>query len=379
MKKLSREAKSGADRRTWARWRSLATAALSLLTIAAVVFLVVSAFSGSPNNVLLQAQENPTLEIQAPLKPAPLKQDTLKAAPAAPAVKEAPAPGTVGTVGALGAADPSLRVATWNVRDCAAMDAASNSRVALHDFVARSIKAARADIIVLEEIQSDESKGGDIALLSVALAREGWAMPFVAVVNARGEDDLAIFSRYRIADYGPVLEPAKTDPWPRPGIRASIQAGSGSLDLYGFHFKAMGDEKSERARRAQAEALGLHLLAAYGEGLTSRAIVLAGDFNTANDSDFLTKASTMSALRLADDADKSNDFLDTNYSYRQGEPTFVDSRYSSILDHVLISPTLAAGFDKKKVEVLTPSPGPGRIPTSDHNMVLVEISLPRDN
>lgn len=360
-----------------ARWRSLATAVLSLLTIAAVAFLVVSAFTGAPKTVLLQAQENPAPEIQPPSIPAPLKQDTPKAAPtepAAPAAQDAP-----GTVGTLGAADSSLRVATWNVRDCAALDAASNSRVALHDYVARSIKAARADIIVLEEIQSDESKGGDIALLSVALAREGWAMPFVAVVNARGEDDLAIFSRYRIADYGPVLEPAKTDPWPRPGIRASIQTGSSSLDLYGFHFKAMGDEKSEIARRAQAEALGLHLLAAYGEGLTSRAIVLAGDFNTANDSDFLARASTLSALRLADDADKSNDFLDANYSYRQAEPTFVDSRYSSILDHVLISPILAAGFDKKNVEVIKPSPGPGRIPTSDHNLVLVEISLPRDN
>ncbi|HWR13085.1 MAG TPA: endonuclease/exonuclease/phosphatase family protein [Rectinemataceae bacterium] len=358
-----------------ARRRSLATAVLSLLTIAAVAFLVVSAFSGDPKTVLLQAQENPSPGIQAPTippppKPAPPKQDSPKTAPTA---EEAS-----GSVGAV-AAGSSLRVATWNVRDCAALDAASNSRVALHDYVARSIKAARADIIVLEEIQSDEGKGGDIALLSVALAREGWAMPFVAVVNARGEDDLAVFSRYRIADYGPVLEPAKTDPWPRPGIRASIQTGSGSLDLYGFHFKAMGDEKSEKARRAQAEALSLHLLATYGEGLTSRAIVLAGDFNTANDSDFLAHASTMSALRLADDADKSNDFLDTNYSYRQAEPTFVDSRYSSILDHVLISPVLAAGFDRKKVEVLTPSPGPGRIPTSDHNMVLVEISPPRDN
>ncbi|PKL05703.1 MAG: hypothetical protein CVV53_08130, partial [Spirochaetae bacterium HGW-Spirochaetae-9] len=147
-------------------------------------------------------------------------------------------------------ATSSVRIATWNVRDCAASDAATGTRISLHDNVALTIKEAEADIIVLQEIQSDEAKGGDIALLSVALARAGWAMPYVAVVDTRGEDDLAIFSRYRIAEQGPVLEPGKNDPWPRSGIHASIDLGGQRVEVLGFHFKAMGDEKSEKTRRA---------------------------------------------------------------------------------------------------------------------------------
>lgn len=323
------------------RFRPFAAAALSLLTIGAVAYLATVPLSGRSGNVLLHAEP---------------------AAPVAPPISE-------------GAAGPALRVATWNVRDCAAWDAAAKERIPLHDYVARTIKDARADIVVLEEIQSDEDKGGDIALLSVALAKEGWAMPFVAVVNAKGEDDLAVFSRLKISDYGSVLEPGKTDPWPRPGIRASVEVAGTFLDVYGFHFKAMGDEKSESTRKAQARALALHLLAVYGESLPSKAIVLAGDFNTANGSDLSGEDSTIGALRLSEDDDPSNDFLDANYRYRRDEPTFVDSRYSSVLDHILISPALAAGFDESRVEVLTPASGPEKSPTSDHKVVLVEIFL----
>jgi endonuclease/exonuclease/phosphatase family metal-dependent hydrolase len=267
-------------------------------------------------------------------------------------------------------------IATWNVRDCAASDKSSGERIPLHDYVALTIKEAGVDIIVLQEIQSDDAKGGDIALLSVALARAGWAMPYVAVVDVRGEDDLAIFSRYRIAEQGPVLEPGEADPWPRSGIYASIDCGMMAIDVLGFHFKAMGDEKSERTRRAQAEALGRHLAAAYGAELATRAVVLAGDFNTANASDLGAKASTLSALRLADDNDKGNDFLATNFSFRGAEPTFVDSRYSSVLDHIFLSPALADGFDETRVKVLQPVAGSGEIPTSDHRLVRVEISPP---
>lgn len=332
--------------------REKAVAGLSFLTLAAVLALVAAAFAGGPNTVLLQAQE----------QPAPTALRPPVAAPAQSPTQTLPASGA-----------SSFIIASWNVRDCAASDKSTGERISLHDTIALTIKEARADIIVLQEIQSDDAKGGDIALLSVALARAGWAMPYVAVVDVRGEDDLAIFSRYRIAEQGPVLDPGQADPWPRSGIYASIDLGVMRLDLLGFHFKALGDEKSEKTRRAQAQALGRHLTATYGAELATKAVVLAGDFNTANASDLGAKASTLSALRLADDADKGNDFLATNFSFRGDEPTFVDSRYSSVLDHILLSPALAAGFDGSRVQVLRPSIAPGEIPTSDHRLVLVEI------
>ena len=334
------------------RLRGFASAALSVLSIAAVAYLVLAPVSGKPGEVQLQAQTKPA-PATLPAAPAAL--------PAASAIPSSPNPGL------------ALRVATWNVRDCAAWDPEKKERIALHDRVARMIKNARADIIILEEVQSDEAKGGDIALLSVALAREGWAMPYVAVVDAKGEDDLAVFSRYAIEEYRPVLEPGPGDKWPRPGIFASIDASGSILDVYGFHFKAMGDAASEKARRAQAEALGRYLVASYGRDLTSKAIVVAGDFNTANASDLAGESSTLGALRLAEDGDASNDFLDANYSFLREEPTFEDSRYSSILDHILISPLLAARFESSMVQVLSPPLEQGKIPTSDHTMVIVEI------
>ncbi len=65
-------------------------------------------------------------------------------------------------------------------------------------------------------------------------------MPYVAVVNAKGEDDLAVFSRYKIEDYRPVLEPGPSDNWPRPGIFASIEAGGARLDVYVYPLQGDG-------------------------------------------------------------------------------------------------------------------------------------------
>ncbi|HWP67818.1 MAG TPA: endonuclease/exonuclease/phosphatase family protein, partial [Rectinemataceae bacterium] len=168
------------------RFRSRAGAVLSVLTVASVALLVALAFARGPvpQSALVQAQEKPAHILPPSVAPA-----------AAPPAAAAPDNSAV------------VRLATWNVRDCAAWDDVAKTRIPLHDYVAKTIKEAQADIVVLEEIQSDESKGGDIALLSVALAREGWAMPYVAVVNPKGEDDLAIFSRYKIAGSGPVIEP----------------------------------------------------------------------------------------------------------------------------------------------------------------------------
>lgn len=336
------------------RFGRAAAAALSALTVAAVAYLAVAAASPGPKNTLLQAAEKPSPPIATPSAAPPPRETAPSAAPARPA----------------------LRVATWNVRDCAAWDAARGERIALHDYVANSIKAAAPDVIVLEEIQADGSKGGDIALLSVALARAGWAMPYVAVVDAKGEDDLAIFSRLKIEQQGPFLEPRPEDAWPRPGIFASVEAGGGKLDLYGFHFKAMGDAKSVSSRKAQAEALGDHLRAAYGAWLPKASIVVAGDFNTASDADLGEKGSTLSALRLAEDGDPANDFTALNDRFRRSEPTFVDSRYASVLDHILVSPVLAKGLNSGSIEVIPPVPGPGEIPTSDHRIVVATVRLP---
>ncbi len=142
----------------------------------------------------------------------------------------------------------------------------------------------------------------------------------------------------------------------------------------------MGDAASERARRAPAEALGRYLVATYALVCHRRAIRGGRLQHGQTHSDLAGESSTHGALRLAETDVAANDisrcqlFLD-----RRDEPTFADSRYSSILDHILVSPALAARFDASKVLVLTPPPGQGKIPTSDHNMVIAEILPPRGN
>ncbi len=273
-------------------------------------------------------------------------------------------------------ASVSLRVATWNLRDCSARDPVTKAELLLHQDIARFLAETRPDIAVFEEIQVDGARGGDMAKLSEALAAAGWDMPYTAVVDTKGEDDIALFSRFEILGSGPVLRPSNNDPWPRAGLQAQLSVSGLRLHVFGFHFKAMGDSASENAREAQARALQALLAKEFGEGLRTENVILAGDFNTANPSDFWEKGSTLSILSMKDDEDPYNDFISSNYSYKQNYPTFNDSRYSSLLDHIFLSPSLSQGFESGQVLVLSPGWRQDGIPVSDHAMVVVDLTLP---
>lgn len=342
--------------------RSAATTGFAILSLVVVLLLAALPFLGYSGAVAIHAEAS---QESAPRTQTEKTKNS--GLPESPPSAQSPSQ--------EGVANTSLKIASWNVRDCAAYDSASKERISLHDYVAATIRESGADVAILQEIQSDESKGGDIALLSVALAKQGWAMPYTAVVNAKGEDDLAVFSRYKIVAQGEILQPAANESWPRPGIYSLIEIGDGKLHVYGFHFKAMGDSESEAARKAQARALALALKSRHGDFITTDSIVLAGDFNTANPGDLEAKNSTLSLLTLAEDGDPSNDFLALNYRFLPGSPSFVDTRYSSVLDHILVSPSLKAGLSKDSIRLLEPLPGPGPIPTSDHKLLLAEIAL----
>lgn len=74
--------------------------------------------------------------------------------------------------------------------------------------------------------------------------------------------------------------------------------------------------------------------------------------------------------------DPGNDFLALNYQFHPNTPSFVDSRYESVLDHILVSPSLAAGMGGDSIHIIEAVKGPGTIPTSDHRLLLAEIVLP---
>jgi endonuclease/exonuclease/phosphatase family metal-dependent hydrolase len=284
-------------------------------------------------------------------------------------------PGSIqaSTLAPADTSQPGLRFATWNVRDCAATEASTGERLSFHDSIAQTIMEEGIDIIAFQEIQADSGSGGDIALLSVALAKAGWAMPYTAVVDAKGSDDLAIFSRFKILEQGPVLSPASPALWPRPGIFSRIQVRESTIDVYGFHFKAMSDPASIKARLNQAAALAGHLLQTYGPRIASTHIIVAGDLNTTGKEDLEGPGSTLSILTLRSDETEDNDFLPTNFEYLDGSPTFLDSRYSSVLDHVVVSPSLQKGLSKKDVKIIEGKNGKGSIPASDHRMVVLRV------
>jgi endonuclease/exonuclease/phosphatase family metal-dependent hydrolase len=276
----------------------------------------------------------------------------------------------------------TVRIATWNVRDCAMWDARTGARIPLHDLIATSIAGAHIDVVVFEEVQDDSKKGGDIALLSVALAKAGWAMPYISVVPGGGQDDLAIFSRYRITTTGPVLKPDSVKSWPRPGIFASLEIEGKKLDIFGFHFKAMDDQNSLRERTSQAAALADYLRTTYGNvGIETRALVIAGDFNTVTQGDFSGSGSTMEFLELKDDSNTKNDFIDLADVSGEHGPTFVNATYRSVIDHIVISPVLAKTLevtDKSReasLRLIDPPVTGDKIPASDHKLVLATLIL----
>lgn len=323
-------------------------AVMSVLTLAAVLGLFVIAIGQKSGSLRISAQET----VLSPPKTFPAET---------PAITASAIP---------------IRIANWNIHDCAFYNAKTKEREPLHQYVAKALHEAKVDIVVFEEIQGDTKKGGDIALLSVSLAKEGWSMPYVALSTSKSEDDIAVFSRYKIVESGQVLVPGSSDLWPRPGIYARISLGSQDLDIYGFHFKAMDDEKSHEARLAQAKALADLLISRYEAELSQKPIILAGDFNTVSSADFLENHSVLSFLSMKEDTDSSNDFLPVNYSFYPAEPTFVDKNYRSLLDHILISASLAKNASEKNTFVMQPPSTEAGIPVSDHRMIVTDITMP---
>ncbi len=323
-------------------------------------------------------------QTEAPAAPKALLVETSPAGAGAPA----PAPAAPPASSPLRAAPVRmLRVVTWNLRDCAATDRSTGERISFHDEIAAVLRDTRADIALFQEVQQDDEKGGDIALLQVALASAGWAMPFQVSGETGGQDDLAIFSRFPIRESDLVLSPSPGSPWPRPGLFALVDAGGHRLAVYNFHFKAMADSRSEAARKSQAKALADLLRSKEvlqpastsepgSENEGRRAIILGGDFNTVSPGDREGSGATLTALQLRDDVDSGNDLAALNETWLEGVPTYVDERYRSVTDHLIVSPILLREPAVSMVSIIGEIPSKGRIPLSDHRPIVAELQLP---
>lgn len=279
-----------------------------------------------------------------------------------------------------------LVIATWNLRDCALLDQKTGKETTLHDIIARVIAESRIDIIAFQEVQSDKDRGGDITSLSFALAKAAWPMPYTAILDTSGSDDLAIFSRHPILTRSTILDPGSSRPWPRPALAVTIQLKDRELTLVNLHLKAMSDASSFARRKAQAQALAEWLRSRFTpEGVRKNLVILAGDMNTVSagdrsspEKDSLRPASpsTLSILQLRENNIPEDDLFAVNEYLAPGLSTYEKGSHRGILDHLILSEKAMDLYVPESVRILSTHPELDLSSLSDHRLLLLELALP---
>jgi endonuclease/exonuclease/phosphatase family metal-dependent hydrolase len=123
------------------------------------------------------------------------------------------------------------------------------------DRVARVIRDADADVVLLQEIDRNLSRTKRMdfpALLAEALDMKGYFEPNLAWDG--GEYGNATFTNLPVTDHENIALPNPHNEEPRGALRTTVTLGSQSIDIWNTHFGLKSDE-----RRAQAEALASHL------------------------------------------------------------------------------------------------------------------------
>ncbi len=364
-----------------AQAKRIASTVAGILVLASVVFIMGLWFARNPgpgrtpSAETIAAQKAITATTLPSPRPVPTPEPLVK--PAAQATKPTPTP-----VPAAKGSVQSLTIATWNVRDCAIVDKKTGIRTNLHDSIARVTKNAGADILVLEEVQSDSKPGGDMTSLSFALAKEGWTMPYTAILETGTQDDIAILSRYRIVSQESVARADRKGDWPRPALLARIDVKGRELTVIGLHLKALSDADSLGKRRAQARALADYLRGRVDE---KRLVVVAGDMNTTSVGDRLPVGegaesglgtTTMGYLQIRDDAQSTNDLFAVNEYLLPGKPTYDKGAHRNILDHILLSGAAKSAYVGGSVAVRDSDPDVDMRSVSDHFPVLLRLEIP---
>lgn len=265
-----------------------------------------------------------------------------------------------------------LTVVSYNAEDF------QQGSVETHTSVARMLKNASADIVVLTETEVSIVAGveSDLSRLQAALAAIGYPMQYSASVEVGYPDDIAILSRYEIGTSGTVASPNT-----RPGVKAVVRVPNGDayteILVIGLHLKASYSSdtttENEEKRIAQAAALADTLRSTYAERVSSGYVIIAGDMNTWKPLDRNPAAScTLGRLCLLDDASPSNDFTAVNEQYLPATSTH---QLGSVLDHIILSPALFAHYRPDSVQVKTADSSVTMSALSDHYPVLLELDL----
>lgn len=246
-----------------------------------------------------------------------------------------------------------------------------------HDLLAKWLKSAGVDIIVLQEIQTE-----DAALLDSALTSNGVSLPYHVFTIQYGypNDYIAVWSKWPVYDASDIVYPVYTDPisgtnislsYLRPVFKFRINVlGSYPVWFYAAHLKAEYELDPTflnlQKRRTQAQIIQDTILAT--QNIYTDQIVILGDMNTALPEDF-DSGQTLDILSFHNDnpANPSNDFIPINATFLPDDAWTI-STFSSRLDHILLSPGLFPYYVSNSVNIPHPSPSP-----SDHYPVVITL------
>lgn len=263
--------------------------------------------------------------------------------------------------------EKTLSIATYNVYDFANENAYTSIAHFIYDF--------NIDLIIFQEIQPEDEMPLTEALLTLDVD-----MPHVAFSQSGGygDDYIAIFSRFPIINPETILTETYTDPVSnnqydmyslRPVLKATITPFDTPMTLYGAHLKAQYPYNCNNCierRRAQAHALESYIKEYHTP--EHDLIVIGGDINSATSEDF-DPNSTLDILTFKSDNPENiaNDFTPVNVALLP-KSTSTHHRYSSRLDHLILSPMLYQKYIDRSV-IVPETYG------SDHKPVLLRINL----
>lgn len=232
----------------------------------------------------------------------------------------------------------SVRVLTYNTHHGEGTD----GRLDLPR-LAEVIRAARPDVVALQEVDDRARRTGDVSQWQTYAALTGWTARFGEAMPFQGGFyGQALLSRWPLEEFAVHRLPGPADQEPRIAVSARIRRPSGSsFRFVGLHLDASREDGS---RWDQAHRL--NELFAHGTEPT----VMAGDFNATPDS---------RVMRVLFDHW-------TDAAAAHPEPTIPAESPRSRIDYVLLRP--ASVWRVQSVTVLPESVA------SDHRPLLVELS-----
>jgi len=267
----------------------------------------------------------------------------------------------------------SLLVSTYNLYDLKNDSAYEN--------LAKFIQESNIDIMLVQEIQVEDKDSLVEELNKLGLELHIEFSSYGGYGGDEGDDYLAVISKWPLEEVNTILSQGYEDPitgnffyfsYLRPVLEIKLKVFEEDITIFNIHLKAQSPWATcfdcIEKRRAQASALEDYIN--YNLDAANDNIIIAGDANTATETgeDF-EEGNTLDILSLKSDNPEvtENDFIPVNYIYKKEK---THTRYDSIMDHIILSPSLFTKYRTDSVDIVTPEGKP-----SDHKAVLLILDF----